>query len=75
MSHGTESKKSHGNPTVEYSGKPCSQCETTDNKLTVLLRSTPHDFKGVVCAEHLFSMLRKWQKHAQATDEPKPKTA
>lgn len=52
---------------VKLSDKACLFCGK--NGQTVHAKSKEHDFQGVVCAEHLIAILKKWEKeesHAQA---------
>lgn len=71
---GSNGKKSEGKPTVVYSGKECVLCDRVQRTETVLLNYARNGFRGPVCAEHLFTLLRKWQKSQDAMrEDPEPK--
>ncbi len=46
--------------TVKLSTSPCVFCGTLED--TALAKEKDHDFSGVVCAQHLFELLRKWDE-------------
>ncbi len=46
--------------TVKLSDKKCVLCDK--NGQTVQLKSKEHDFQGTVCNDHLFTLLKKWEK-------------
>ena len=49
--------------TVKLSDKSCLFCGKNP---TVQVKAKDHDFQGVVCGDHLFAILKKWD------EQPKP---
>lgn len=47
--------------TVKLSNKPCLFCAKSG--ATVQAKSKEHDFQGVVCPEHMMTLLKKWEEH------------
>ncbi len=45
---------------VKLSEKPCVFCGKTGP--TVSAREKDKDFQGTVCGDHLFALLKKWEK-------------
>ncbi len=45
---------------VKLSDKPCLFCGKTGQ--TVAASEKEHDFKGVVCGDHMFALLKKWEQ-------------
>jgi len=45
---------------VKLSDKPCLFCSKAAQ--TVSVKAKEHDFQGSVCGEHLFNLLKKWEK-------------
>ncbi len=46
--------------TVKLSDKPCVFCGAKTD--TAVAKSKEQAFQGVVCAKHLFEILKKWEK-------------
>jgi hypothetical protein len=60
---------------VKLSDKTCLFCGKSGD--TAVVKSKEHDAQVVVCSDHLFALLKKWDKEAlaanQSKDEPKSK--